>query len=88
MLRFQNLVRMFIQHLINIGGVVLAAQRQDEPALLKIEQSALEGHVGVARILVAKRDAVEAVLTDDAAPQRVVGVERYNFRLRELQGSP
>jgi hypothetical protein len=34
MLRFQNLVRVLIQYLIDIAGVVLAAERQDEPALL------------------------------------------------------
>ena len=81
MLVAQQLVRMLTQHLIDIGGVVLAAHRQDQAALLEIQDAALEFEVGVAGIVRADGDAVDAVFADDAAPQGVVRVQHQHLGL-------
>src|SRR5437667_2179324 len=75
---------MIVQYLLDIGGVILAAEREDESALLKIQQPTLERHVRIARILMAKGDAVEAILANDAATEGIVGIERDHLDLREL----
>src|SRR5688572_20318549 len=77
-------MRMILQDSIDILGVVLAAQRQNEPSLLVVEQTALEFHVHVARIVGAQRNTVDSVLADDAAPERVVGVECYDLGFGKL----
>ena len=84
----QDLVRMLTQHLVEIGRVVLAAQREDQAALLKIENAALKIAIGGAGIVGAERDAVDAVFSDHAAPQRVVGVEHQHLGARRLQHHP
>ena len=75
----QHLVRVLTQHRVKIGGVVLAAQRQDEAALLQAQDAALEIDKQVARVVGAELDAVDAVLAHHAAPQRVVGIEHQHL---------
>ena len=70
---------------LDVGGVVLAAHRQHDAALLEVENPALEIDEGTARVVGAEGDAVDAVFADDAAPQRVVGIEHQHLGTRRLQ---
>ena len=58
----QELVRVLLQYLVDVGRIVLAAKRQDESPLLVVEDPALKIHVGIARIVGTQGDAVDAVL--------------------------
>jgi len=71
----QHLMRVALEHLEHVGLVVLARDREDDPAVMQIEHGLLKAHVGAAGEVGAERDAVGAVLADDAAPQCVVAVE-------------
>ena len=80
------MVGVLVQYLLDIRGIVFAAECQNEPSLLKIQQPALEREIGIAGIFVTKGDAVEAILADYAAPEGVICIERYHLDFWKLQG--
>ena len=69
-------------------GVVLGADGQDDSALLELLGVMLQGEMGFARrASLAEHDAVEPVVADHAAPQRVVEIEHQTFlRQAPLRG--
>ncbi len=79
MLVTQHLMRVVAQQLVDVAGIVLAAQREDQTALLEIEDPALEIDVGRAGVLGAEPDAFLPILSEDSTPQRVVGVQREHL---------
>ena len=61
-------------------GVVLGADGQNDPALLELLGVMLQGEMGFAgRASLAEHDAVEPVVADHAAPQRIVEIEHQTF---------
>ena len=68
-----------VENLPHIGFVVLAGERQQDALVAPIQQQRLEIAVGRTGKFVADLDAVDPVLADDAAPQRIVGVEHDTF---------
>ena len=68
-------------------GVVLGADGQDDAALLELLGVMLQGEMGFAgRASLAEHDAVEPVVPDHAAPQRVVEIEHQTFLRQAPQG--
>ena len=68
------------EHLVDVDRVVLGAQAQQHAAALEREQLELHAVVDVARVVVGvELDPVEQRLADDAAPQRVVAIEREDL---------
>ena len=60
--------------------LVLRADGQHDAALPQIEGEVLDGDEGFARRRpLPQRDAVESVVADDAAPQRIVEIEDENL---------
>ncbi len=60
--------------------LVLRADGQHHAALPQIEGEVLDGDEGLARRRsLAERDAVNSVIADDAAPQRVVEIKDENL---------
>ena len=59
--------------------LVLAAHGEDDAAFGKVEKVVLEIVEGGAVVELAEADAVEAVVADDAAPERVVEIEDDTF---------
>lgn len=55
--------------------IVLAAHREDDAAALQLAQVALERAERLAFAEPAHADPFDAVVTDDAAPQRVVEID-------------
>ena len=68
--------------------VVLGADGQDDSALLELLGVMLQGEMGFAgRASLAEHDAVEPVVADHAAPQRIVEIEHQTFlRQAPLRG--
>ena len=63
------------------GGVlVLADHRQNDSAPLQFANERLERDERLALVEFPERDALEAVVADDASPERVVEVEDDAFR--------
>src|SRR3982750_2996988 len=75
MLGAQQHLRMFLDRFHRLRRIVLAAHRQDYPATVEVEHDALEVFKRGAGIAVAELDAVDPVLADDAAPERVVQID-------------
>ena len=68
-------------------GVVLGADGQDDSALLELLGVMLQSEMGFAgRASLAEHDAVEPVVPDHAAPQRVVEIEHQTFLRQAPQG--
>src|SRR3954447_26613074 len=70
----QHHAAMIGEYLIDIGGGVLAGERQQDAAVVQGAQKLLESAESATRIDRVELDAVDAVLANDAAPQRVIEV--------------
>ena len=68
------------ERILHDGQIVLAREREDDPAIAQAEHGALELLERAARVLVPQLDAGHAVVSDDAAPQRVVEIEHETLR--------
>ena len=65
---------MFFQDFHSIRNVIFAANRQQNAALMKIQQGPLDRLEGGARIFNAEANAFYAVFADNTAPQGVVQI--------------
>jgi hypothetical protein len=74
-------VRMLVERRQRVGLVILRAHCQNDAASGKIAGVTLEGDKGLTLgAALTEPDAFQPVITDDAAPQRVVEVEHQAFR--------
>ena len=71
---------MFAERQDGGGVLVLADHGENDPAPLELANEGLEGDERLALVELAKRDALETVVADHAAPERVVEVEDHAFR--------
>ena len=69
-----------LEHVEDLGLVVLARNRQHDAARLEHLQVVLKGLERAPGKGVAELEAAESVLADDPAPQRVVAIEHDAFR--------
>ena len=67
---------MLVERFERVGLVILGADREDDPALGKLFGVVLHCEESLAECAaLSQHDAVEAVVADHAAPQRVVEIE-------------
>ena len=78
-LRLQHHVGVRLEHLVNIGGVILRVDCQDDTLPIVLHQRFLELAEHTAGIGAAQHDARNAVLAHDSAPEGVVQVEHQAF---------
>ena len=67
--------RVFVPCLLHVGFIVLAAHRQDHACRRELRQGFLPHVVGLAGIVPAQRDAIDAVLAQDPTPQGIVQIQ-------------
>src|SRR5262249_11732854 len=68
-----------IEHLPNVGLVVLAGQREQHALLPPVQEELLKVAVRYAGELVSQLNSVQAVFPHNSAPQRVVAIEHHAF---------
>jgi len=66
---------MLVEHLVDIGRVVLAGDSEQHAALVEGAERLLECLVGIAGINRVQSDAVDSVLADDPTPERIIEIE-------------
>ena len=71
----QHHVRMLVDDEKRIGLVVLAVDGEQDAAVIELEQLPLEIAIAIAGIRMTQRNAANAILADDATPQRIVEIE-------------
>ena len=86
MLLAQHHAVVALEHLPDIGLVVLAGDRQQDALPAPLQQQLLEVAERRAGKFLADGDAVETVFTDDAAPQRIVAVQHDAFLGGDARG--
>ena len=80
---FGVLFKWLARHLVG----VLGRHSQHDPALAQIQSEALHRQVGfAARIALRDLDALEAIVADDSAPNRVVEIEDQRLAALAAQG--
>ena len=70
-------VRVLCEHLVHVGDVILAGDREEHAAAGEAQQLLLECAIRAAGIFAAQSDAVRAVFAQDPPPQRVVEIDDH-----------
>ena len=78
---------MIRERVVHDRGIVLAADGEEDAAITEAEGRALELLEGPPGVLVPELDARDAVVADDAAPQRVVEIEHEALRGRSQRAA-
>src|SRR5258706_1995300 len=77
---FQPAPWMIVEHLENIGLVVLAAEHDEDAASGEMQQAGVEVIERLAWIFIAiELDTIQSLLADNAAPERVIAIEDQAF---------